>query len=118
MAGEIALHAEQGEDKLLEIRPFVLAEPVGDMDGVAGSRLVLTPHADGGRILVHHRCVNAEVPECLQADLGEDLPGAVCVDAVQHPADGVVDEKSCGHSLSEEERHITATEEFFHPVER
>jgi len=59
-----------------------------------------------------------EVPECLEANLGEDLPGAVRVHAVQHPPDGVVAQKRCSHILSREERHITATEKLFHPIER
>src|SRR5208283_5364175 len=104
MAGKIALRAEKGKHELLEIGPLVLAEPVRDMKRVVG--LVFSPHAHRASIVMNHGAIDAEALERLHADLGENLPCSMLVDAVEDPADGVVVEHLRAHILSEKERSV------------
>ena len=66
--------------------------------------------------MVSDGTIDAEVAKGMHANLGEDLPRPIFIDAVEHPSDGIVVEHLRSDILSEKECDIPGTEELFHPV--
>ena len=86
------------------------------MEGIVRCRLVFSPHAHRGGVVMNHGTIDAEAAECLYAHLGEDFPRPVLVDAVEHPSDGVVVEHLRGDIRTQKERNVPGAEELLHPV--
>src|SRR5664279_3788008 len=114
MEREIAFHTKKRYDELLEIWPLIFAEPMSDAYGVVSTRFIFTPHAHRGSVLVNDRTIHIEFMKSLNACQRKQFQCTVVIDAIQHPADGIIIKHVRRHILAEKERYVTHAEKLLY----
>ena len=83
--GNVAVHAQHGDQKLLQIRPVVLAVPIGDLERLLG-QFIVSMDTDRSGIEMHLARIDTELPDGVLGQSGKDGMGAGGVYLVDHPA--------------------------------
>src|SRR5919108_3577502 len=115
-----AIHAEGGQDELLEVRPFVLAIAISHLKGevLRLGKLIVTPDTAGGRIKVHIAALQAK-PHGRPDRTGREEPHrAKVVEAIEDTSRGIVVQGLRGYSCTQKKLGVLLGEELFQAVQR
>src|SRR6185503_7320818 len=103
-----AIHAEGGQDAVLEVRPFVLAIAIGHLQGevLRLGKVIVTPDTAGGGIKVHIAALPAKPHGCPDRTGRAEPHRAKVVEAIKDTARGIVVQGLWGYSLPQKKLSI------------
>jgi hypothetical protein len=90
--GHGAIHAERGQHKLLEVRPFVLAIAIGHLEGevLRLGKLIVAPDTARGGIKVHIAASQVKPRDRADGTIGKEPHGAEVVEAIEDAPHGII----------------------------
>src|SRR5262245_3261726 len=87
-----ALHAQGGEDELLEVRPLILALTISHLEGevLRLGKLILTPDTAGGGIKVHIASLQVNPRDRSDGTVGKEPHRAEVVETIEDASHRII----------------------------
>ena len=114
------LHAQGGEDELLQVRSLILAIAIGHLEGevLLLGKLVIAPDTAGGRSKVHIAALQAKPRGRPDRTGREELHGADVVEAIEDTAHGIIVKGVRRDSLAQEQFGVLMGKALFQALQR
>jgi hypothetical protein len=86
------VHAQGGEDELLEVRPLILAITIGHLEGevLRFGKLIVAPDTAGGGIKVHVASLQVKPGDRADSTIGKEPHRAEVVEAIEDAPHGII----------------------------